>query len=452
MAGWDVSAALPALPLSRALGLGYTRRVYKLTTLENGVRLLLVPVEGVASVSVGVYAACGSRYEPEEISGVSHFLEHMAFKGTRKYPTYDDVHAIERLGGRQNAYTSVDITKFYAKVLAEDWEKTLDVTADLALNPALPEKDFDQERRVIIEEMMMYEDDLPAKSGEAYHGLVYGDNSLGRRTIGTKESLARVNKQAMHDFHDSRYQAGDLVVAVSGKIESEFEIEKRVRELFGGLEKKKNAGFENIVFEQRRPRVELIEKPKAEQANLIIGFRTCGRKSEDRFPLMVFNLLMGSGFTSRLFKRIREEKGLCYAISSDASFYDETGDWAVGAGVATERIDEAIEAIMAEIKLIIDHGVKEEELAISKKRYEAAAAFRMESPDGLGEFFGTQVVYGMPILTLEDYLAKIRSVTLSDIERVVKKYFVNASLNLAVVGRFRKKDKERWGELLGAVG
>jgi predicted Zn-dependent peptidase len=422
--------------------------MYQVEKLSNGVRIVLVPMESVSSTSVGVYVACGSRYETEDISGVSHFLEHMVFKGTKKYPSFDDVHVVERIGGIQNAYTSTDVTKYYAKVLANDWEKTLDVTSQLALEPLLPDREFDVERKVIFEEMAMYEDDLPSKSDEVFHNLMYGDNSLGRRIIGSQETLSRVTRDVMEKYMKEKYKSGDIVVVISGKIENTKEVIKAVKDRFEALPKAANGGFEIVTHSQDKSRVNVVTKPKAEQANLVVGFPTCDRFSEDKYALQVFNLLMGVGFTSRLFKKIREEKGLCYSIRSGLSTYHELGDWSIWAGLDTKRVDEALSSILDELKKVLMQGVSQEELRVAKKRHASGTAFQMESPDAVGEFYGKRVVYGLPMMTIDEYLEKIESVTLSDIERITKKYFLSDKLNLVVVGKFHKKDESRWLKLL----
>ena len=278
---------------------------------ENGVRLVMVSMEGVESLSVGVFCACGGRYEPAEISGVSHFLEHMAFKGTKNFPTYDDVHSVERLGGVQDAYTGTDLTKYYAKVLAVDWERALEVVCDLALHPLLPQKDFESERKVILEEMAMYEDDLPVKAGEVYHELIYRGSALGRRLIGTRESLGRIGRREMQEYHERNYRAENLVVVVAGRMMERGAVVEKTRKIFAGVKGGRNDGFAEAGVIGKSPEVKVFTKKDAQQANLVLGFAACDRFSEDRFALQVFNLLMGVGMTSRLFKRIREKRGLC---------------------------------------------------------------------------------------------------------------------------------------------
>lgn len=423
--------------------------MFKLRRLGNGVRVVIVPMEGVESVSVGVLVACGSRYEEERLSGVSHFLEHMVFKGTKSFPTYDDVHVIERLGGIQNAYTDIDVTKYYAKVLATDWKKTLQVVSELAIVPKLPQREFDPERKVILEEMAMHEDDLPDKTAELFHGLVYRGSDLGRRIIGTAQSLSSIGRDEMMSFHEEKYKPENIVVLVSGKIHKETDIYSEVEKLFGGLKRGNNGGFNKLDKSKGGIRIKLLAKPDAEQINLALGFPVCDRFSDEKFALSVFNLLMGVGFSSRLFKKIREEMGLCYGIGSSVATYDEIGDWGIQAGLNSDKIDQAITAILNQTNLVLEKGVKEEEVEVAKKRFAAAAAFQMESPDRLGEFYGRQVIYGQKILTVDQYLEKIRSVTKEEVDKVAKKYLARENLNLVLVGKLGEINEEKVMKMLG---
>ena len=419
-------------------------------TLSNGVRLVFVPMEGVESVSVSVFVGCGGRYESDKVAGISHFLEHMVFKGTKSFPTYDDVHVVERLGGAMNAYTDIDATKFYAKVLSVDWKVTLDVISDLVLSPLLPQKEFDPERKVIIEEMAMHEDDLPWKAEEVYHQLTFSGSSLGTRIIGTRESLMQIDRDVMSEFRKKMYKSGNIVVVISGKITEKEKIESRVKELFESLPASDNGGFTPFRDGQDKSRVIVIEKPKAEQANLIMGFKVCGRLSDDKYPLQVLNLILGSGFTSRLYRKIREEKGLCYSIYSGMSNYSEIGEWSVSAGLNLDRLDEAIDEILAQLKLFLDKGADLQEVETAKKRFSAAAAFQMESPDRLGEFYGRQVLMGEKVLTVHEYLERITSVTASQVLGVARKYFDMKKINLALVGKYKKEKAEE--QLLKRLG
>jgi predicted Zn-dependent peptidase len=408
---------------------------YDKTVLPNGVRLILVPMEGVNSVATSVMVAVGSRYETTKINGISHFLEHMVFKGTEKYPTTEEVNTIERAGGLQNAYTDIDITNYHNKVLASDWELALDINTQLALKPRLEQQYVDRERDVILEEMKRYDDEPAAKVGEAFHGLMYPNTKLGMRIIGEVESLRRTTSIELREYHRSWYKPSQLVVVVAGRISNlESRISNTVGEWFGGLEGKPEADFERLVEEdQTEPRIAVVTKPDAQQAHITLGLRTFARGSEDRFAWNLFNLIMGVSFTSRLFKEVREKRGLCYHIRSSSDNWTDTGYWSIYAGVATVKVEEAVRATVHELFLAAQKGVTEEEVSTAKKRLKTMLAFKTEDPEFMGEYYGRQEVFGEPLVSMEDYLKKIESITKADIDGVARKYLIPAHLNMAIV-------------------
>lgn len=420
---------------------------YEKHVLPNGVRLILVPVPGVNSVATAVMVGVGSRYETKPINGISHFLEHMVFKGTQKYPTTDDVNIIERAGGLQNAYTDIDVTNYHNKVLSVDWQLALEINTELALHPRLPAEWVDKERDVILEEMKRYEDEPASKVEEAYHAMLYPGTKLGMRIIGEPDSLRAVGAKQLQAYHDAWYVPERMVILMAGNIGHETgSIRQKVEAWFGGLPKKQTEDAERVVPTQDKPQLTIITKPDAAQAHMIIGVRTFARDSEDRFAWNLFNLIMGVSFTSRLFKEIREKRGLCYHIRSASSAYADVGSWDIYAGVATEKVEEAAKAIMHELALAKDNGVTDEEVAVAKKRLKTMLAFRSEDPEFWTEWYGRAEVYGMPLLTLDDYINKIDAVSKDTINALIKKYFTAASLNMALV--WSKPRDERLVSLL----
>lgn len=408
--------------------------VYTKKVLPNGVRLILVPVSGVNSMATAVMVGVGSRYETIATNGISHFLEHMVFKGTEKYPTTDDVNTIERAGGLQNAYTDIDITNYHNKVLASDWELALDVNKELALHPRLPTEWVDKERDVILEEMKRYEDEPASKVEEVYHGLLYPHTKLGMRTIGEVKSMKAIGVNELREYHDGWYAPSRLVVILAGQLEAySSQITERVEDWFGGMPEKQTGDIERVLPKQTTPQLAVVTKPDAAQAHMIIGLRAFARDSDDRFAWNLFNLIMGVSFTSRLFKEVREKRGLCYHIRSSSSGYADVGSWDIYAGVATDKVGEAASAIIAELGKAKDTGVTEEELVVAKKRLKTMLAFRAEDPEFWVEWYGRAEVFGMKLLTLEDYIKKIDSVSVSDINRLVKKYFKTETLNMSLV-------------------
>ena len=419
-----------------------TQLPYDKTTFQNGVRLILVPVEGVNSVATSVMVAVGSRYETPAINGVSHFLEHMVFKGTKKYPTTEDVNTIERAGGLQNAYTDIDITNYHNKVLAVDWELALDINKELALAPLLEQKHVDRERDVILEEMKRYDDEPASKVGEVFHSMMYPGTKLGMRIIGEVASLKSSDAKTLREYHDAWYTPSRLVITLAGDIKAHMSnVKSIVNDWFSGLEGKPEGDFENVKNDrQDGTKMEVVTKPDAQQAHLTIGLKTFRRGSDDRFAWALFNLIMGVSFTSRLFKEVREKRGLCYQIRSSSDNWADTGYWSIYSGVATQKVAEATKAILHELAKAADRGVTDMEVRVAKKRLKTMLAFKSEDPEFMGEFYGRQELFREPIITLDDYIKKIEKVTKEDINSLAKTYLVAKHLNMALVWNKPKEE------------
>ncbi len=415
---------------------------YEKHILPNGLRLILVPMAGVNSVATAVMVGVGSRYETPAINGVSHFLEHMVFKGTKKYPTTEDVNIIERVGGLQNAYTDIDITNYHNKVLSTDWKRALEINKELATKPLLEQKHIDKERDVILEEMKRYEDEPAAKVGEAFHSMMYPGTSLGMRIIGERESLLASQGSTLRGYHDKWYTPERMVVILAGRLPEGPAVLATTNGFFSHLGHLGNLGhLSEVKDSQTKPQLSVITKPDAQQAHLTIGVRTFARGSEDRFAWSILNMIMGVGFTSRLFKEIREKRGLCYTVRSNSDNWADVGYWSIYAGVATEKVEEATRAILAELGKAAAKGVTEEEVVVSKKRVKTILAFKSEDPEFFTEFYGRQELYGMPMLTIEDYIKKLESVTKRQIDQLLKKYIVTKTLNMALVWNRPREEK-----------
>lgn len=392
-------------------------------------------MSGVNSMATAVMVAVGSRYENRKNNGVSHFLEHMVFKGTKKYPTTDDVNIIERIGGLQNAYTDIDITNFHNKVLSTDWRLALEVNRELATAPLLLQKHVDRERDVIIEEMKRYEDEPAAKAEEVFHQMLYPGTALGMRTIGEEDSLRATGSKELKHYHDAWYKPNQFVVVLAGKM-LHYQIPGityQVEQWFGEFTGKVTKSFDKVIEEQKKPAVVVTTKPDASQAHFVLGLRTFARKSDARYAWSLFNLIMGVSFTSRLFREIREKRGLCYHIRSSSSNYADVGNWSIYAGVATDKVKEAIKATLHELGKVAGRGVTEEEVAVAKKRLKTILAFKSEDPEFLNDFYGRQEVYGEPIETLEEYAKRMEAVTKADIDTLAKNFLTQHTLNLSLV-------------------
>ncbi len=425
---------------------------YEKILFPNGARLVLVPMDGVNSVASAVMVGVGSRYEESPEHGISHFLEHMVFKGTNKYPTTDDVNVIERYGGLQNAYTDLDITNYHNKVLAEDWKLGLEINKELSLNPLLEEKHVERERNVIIEEMKRYEDEPSAKVNEVFHEIMYPMTKLGRRIIGTADSLHGQASKELSLYHNKWYSPERMVVVVAGNLganttnptnttNAKNEVKRQVEQWFGSLPAKKTGDIEVVKDSQTAPRLEVVTKPDAQQAHMTIGLRTFNRSSQERFAWNVFNILFGISFSSRLFKEVREKRGLCYHIRSSSDAWADVGYWSIYAGVGTDKVEEATGAIIHELSKAVQDGVTEDEVMVSKKRLKTLMAFKGEDPEFMTEFYGRQELFSEPILTIDEYLSRIDAVNVSEINTLIRKYFVTKNLNMALVWSKKRDEK-----------
>lgn len=402
---------------------------------------------GVESVATAVMVAVGSRYETRAINGVSHFLEHMVFKGTKKYPTTEDVNVIERIGGIQNAYTDIDITNYHNKVLSTDWRLALEINSELATKPLLEQKHIDKERDVILEEMKRYEDEPASKVGEAFHSMMYPSTSLGMRIIGEVDSMKAADAATLRAYHSRWYQPERIVVVIAGRIADTPAVLGATHDFFSHLSNLGHLGhLGDVKDSQTKPQLRVVTKPDAQQAHLTIGLRTFARASEDRFAWSILNMIIGVGFTSRLFKEIREKRGLCYAIRSSSDNWQDVGYWSIYAGVATEKVEESTCAILAELAKAAAKGVSEDEVMVAKKRVKTVLAFKSEDPEFFTEFYGRQELYGMPILTIEDYIKMIDKVTKKQIDQLTKKYFTTKTLNMALV--WNRPEDEKLKQLL----
>lgn len=411
--------------------------------LGNGVRLLTIPLPAVGSIATSVMVGVGSRYETKEWNGISHFLEHMVFKGTQKYPTTDDVNVIERNGGLQNAYTDIDITNYHNKVLSTDWKLGLEINKELAINPRLEQQYVDKERDVIIEEMKRYDDEPASKVDEAFHTQMYPGQKLSMKIIGEEESLKHVTAHELQSYHKQWYRPDKMVVVLAGGFDAaqEQEMKHQVEEWFGQPSSAKategtvgsGKEFEIARNEQTEPHVTVITKPDASQAHFELGVRTFRRTDEERYAWSIFNLLMGVSFTSRLFREIREKRGLCYHIRSSSSNWADVGYWSIYAGVATDKVHEAVSGVIDELKKVVGEGVTQDEVEIAKKRLHTMITFRSEDPEFINEYYGRQEVLDNSMISLDEYHKQLEAVTHTDINELVKKYIVTETLNLAVV-------------------
>lgn len=415
---------------------------YEKTTLDNGLRILSSTMPHTRAVSIGFFIGVGSRFEDEEENGISHFLEHMLFKGTEKRPTAKEIaEAIEGVGGAINATTGRELTTYWVKVPQGHLALAIDVLVDMLQRSKLEEEEIEKERRVIIEEINMMLD-LP---GDWVHlllnQLVWPGHPLGRDVTGTKESVTKIDRERMFRYLARHYHPADTVISVAGGIEHQ----EVVGELSSALETwpgKEREAYLPVEEAQREPRVCLGYR-ETEQAHLALSLQGIPRSHPDRFNLQLLNTVLGQGMSSRLFLEVREKRGLTYSISSYVNYLYDTGSIGVSAGVDPRRIEAALEAILGELDRLRREPVPAEELKKAQEFMKGRLLLQMEDSLAVVSWLGRQEILEDRVLTIDEVLAAVDAVTAEDIQRVASERFREESLNLAVVGPFQEEERVR---------
>ena len=415
--------------------------------LDNGVRVVLAPMAGVQSTAIGVYTNTGSRNETPNINGLSHFVEHMAFKGTQHYPTTKDTSSLEGLGAVQNAWTDNEATSYYCKIPADKWREGLDLIKDLALYPKFPATDLEIERGAIIEEINRSEDQPDDRVGDVLMELMYDPHTWGMRIIGPADVIRKLARQDFVDYHKVHYISSSLVVVMAGKLEignAKFEINKH----FGKLPKSQHMGSKEFKEHQIHPQVKIYPKETAEQAHIELAVRGLASSDPRRYTLSVLNALLGSGMSSRLFIEIREKRGLCYSVSSQGLRFTDTGLWSIHAGLNTAKLDEALVAMQTEMRKLKTALVPAQELEEAKHKLRGGIIFAQENPIHQMEYYAHQVLVDMEISDYDSLIDRLMRVTVKDIQRLANELFVSPKLNLAIVGPFAVADENRLAKTL----
>lgn len=417
--------------------------------LKNGVRVVLVPMLGVQSVAAGVYVGTGSRYETVQNNGISHFTEHMVFKGTQKFPTTQDVSYLEGLGAIQNAATSLDYTQFYCKIPKDKWREGLEVVKELAVNPLFPAPEVEMERNVILEEIKWLNDHPDDLIGDVLQETLFASHPLGMPIIGRPEVISSLSQQDFIDFHGRFYGPDNLVVALAGKIDDLTEVKNQIEEWFGKLPSSNRPVFDQFKSTQTKPIVKIVAKPTLNQAFIALAVPGLSNHDPRRFALSVLNSYLGQGFTSRFYLEIREKRGLCYTISSGENRLDDTGYWGVFAGLNHGKLPEAITAILQEMRLVKDKPISNRDLEITKEKIRGPLIFSMENPIHQMNFYAKQVLDRYTdVLQYDTIIDRLMEVTVEEVQTIAQDLFVTEKLNLAVVGPLKKSEEKSLQKLL----
>ncbi len=410
------------------------------SNIKNGLTVLSSAVPGAKSATVLLLVKAGSRYETKELNGMAHFAEHMFFKGTAKRPTaLEIVSEIDGIGAEFNAFTSKEYTGFYIKAASTHLDLVTEVLADMLLNSKFDQVEIDRERNVIAEELRMYLDTPMRHIGDVYEELLYGDQPLGWDTVGTLESLKNINRDDFLAYNSKFYLGPNMIFTISGDVR-EDQAKGLADKYFSTLPDEKSPAFLPVKYSQNKPALRLFYKD-SEQAHLCLGVRGYPLGNPDRYKIAVLNAILGSSMSSRLFIQLRERRGLAYYVRSGADEYHDTGSLSAQAGVEPKNINEAIKVLLAEFNLIANKEPDEAEMKKGREYLKGRLILELEDSREVATMFGLQQLLENKTRTPEEIMVEVDKVTASDVTSVAKKLFVSQSLNLAIIGPFKKEEQ-----------
>ena len=420
----------------------YTRKV-----LGNGLRVITIPMSSFESATAMVMVGAGSRYEGRKNNGISHFLEHMAFKGTTKRPTAQDIASlIDGVGGEFNAFTSKEITGYFVKAATTHVELCLDVLSDMLQHSKLDQREIDKEKGVILEERNLYEDTPSRNISDVYEKLLYGDTPLGWDIVGTPEVIKSINRENFVNYMGSLYSPDNITVVVAGGIETS-KAEALIEKYFGQMKPFDIVSYKKQSENQLKPAL-YIKQKETEQVHIGIGFRTVSTHNEEKHVLSVLAAILGGGMSSRLFSEVREKRGLAYYVRTGAEHYQDVGHLVSTAGLDPKRVEEGIAVIVDEYPKISSSkpGISKQEFSKAKEFLKGHFVLELEDSRAVAGFFAQGEILEQKIETPEELINKIDKVTMEEVEAAAKKYFKQDQLNLAIIGNF--PNRQRFEKLL----
>ncbi len=406
--------------------------------LKNELRVILVPQAGSFATTVMVMVEAGSKYETREKNGISHFLEHMCFKGTTKRPRPIDIASeLDALGAQYNAFTGQEFTAYYAKVKREHFGDALNVVSDLYLNPVFDPTEIEKEKGVIIEELNMYEDTPARRVGELFMELVYGDQPAGWNIGGKKEVIKKITRNDFLEYRAQHYLPQATIVVVAGGFNPKGAI-RAIERHFSVLPNGTKGVKVRVKESQKKPQ-ELVHFKESDQTHLVLGFRACDAHDERRFALEVLAEILGGGMSSRLFQSIREGLGAAYYVRADTDLYTDHGLFMMAAGAEHSKLELVIKTALKEFSKMKEEKVSAADLKKAKEHLLGNLFLSLETSDELANYYALEEVMGMKLSTPEALARRIQAVTADEVRHAARAFFKNDRLNLSIIGPFRKK-------------
>lgn len=411
--------------------------------LNSGLEIITAPMAGTKTAAVLFIAATGSRFENKDNSGISHFLEHMFFKGTAKRPSALKISSeLDRVGGEYNAFTGKEYTGFYVKVESSQLALAMDVLSDMILNSKFAEAEIEREKGVVMEELNMYLDNPLYYIDDLFEQCLYGDTPAGRDTVGDKKSIAGFSREKVLKYFSSQYSAPQSIICLAGNIKPTGI--SLAAKYFKSFSKKNYQDKARTNDEQASPKIKLHYK-KTDQAHLSLGVRALPYGHTDELAVKIISIILGGTMSSRLFTDLRERNGLAYYVRTQDEPYTDSGYLTTRAGVPVDKVEQAVKIILGQYKKITNQLVGADELNKVKQCLIGRTAIHLEASEEVASWYGRQAILTkeqsakQEILTPEKYFAQIKKITPADIKRVARKIFVNNKLNLAVIGPYNKE-------------
>lgn len=410
---------------------------YKINLLSNKIPLITVPVKGALTTTILVMIKTGSKYENRRNNGISHFLEHLFFKGTARRPSTLAISSeLDALGGEYNAFTSKEFTGFWVKTAADRIQPALDIIGDMLSNSLFDAAGLEREKGVIIEELNMYEDNPLMHVEDVFESCLYGDTPAGWETIGTKENIRRFKREDFINYLKTQYGAKSVYIVLAGGIRK---TDKRaVAKTFSDF--KRNAWQDKVAVHEKQaaPRLRTAYK-KIDQVNLSLGVRAYPLGHPEEFRVKLLSIILGGSMSSRLFINLRERGGLAYYVRTTAENYTDSGYLTTQAGVPIDKTEAAIKIILAEYKKMTEELVSAKELKRAKDLLQGKSLLQMEATDNLALWYARQAVLRQKLLTPGEFMKQIKKVTAADLRTTARKLFVNRNLNLALIGAVKEE-------------
>lgn len=421
------------------------KKDYNLTTLKNGLRIITVPQKETKAATVLILVGTGSKYETKNISGISHFLEHSFFLGTKKFKDFISVHKeIDEMGASHNAFTGEEYTGFYATAASEHTSKIINWLAELFFNPTFPAKSIETERGVIISELKMFLDNPRRFIYDFWKILLYGDQPAGWDIGGTPESVSKIKRNQILDYRNLQYVAKNTIICVTGNIK-EKDVLEQIKKRFNKIKITNFKDKVRVVEKQTKPEIKILYKDQ-KLANLALGTRTYSMFHPQKYAADILSVILGGMTSSRLYKAIRVDSGTGYDLETFNDSDTDTGYLATFVGIDKEKAEKTITTILNEYKKIVEKGVGEKELKRAKDYIKGHMILGLESSYSKAIFYANQELLRKEILPLEEIIKRIDKVTTKDIQKVAQDIFIPPKLNLAIIGKF--KDEKPFKKIL----